>query len=82
VSCSRCTGHLGWRWAFYVNLPLGLVALVWSATMLRLPAVRRPASIDWAGVVLLAIAIGSTVLAASWAGVRYPWGSPQILGWL
>ena len=74
------TGHLGWRWAFYVNLPLGLVALVWSATMLRLPAVRRPASIDWAGVVLLAIAIGSTVLAASLAGVRYAWGSPQILG--
>jgi MFS family permease len=50
--------------------------------MLRLPAVRRLASIDWAGVILLAIAIaiGSTVLAASWAGVRYAWGSPQILG--
>ncbi|MDX6742371.1 MDR family MFS transporter [Actinocorallia sp. A-T 12471] len=74
------TGHLGWRWAFFVNLPLGLVAFVWSRTMLKLPAVRRPARIDWAGVALLAVTISATVLAASWAGVRYAWASPQILG--
>jgi EmrB/QacA subfamily drug resistance transporter len=74
------TGHFGWRWAFYINIPIGIVTLVWSQIMLRLPAVRRSVRIDWLGVVLLALTTGSIVLAASWAGVRYDWISPQIIG--
>ncbi|MEU6478934.1 MDR family MFS transporter [Streptomyces sp. NPDC047017] len=74
------TGHLGWRWAFYVNLPLGLVALVWVQLMLRLPASRRAARIDWPGVALLTVAISAVVLAATWAGTTYAWTSWQILG--
>jgi EmrB/QacA subfamily drug resistance transporter len=74
------TGHLGWRWAFYVNLPLGLVALVWVQLLLKLPAQRVKARIDWPGVALLTTAITATVLAATWAGTTYAWASWQILG--
>ncbi|MCX4815486.1 MFS transporter [Streptomyces sp. NBC_01239] len=73
------TGHLGWRWAFYVNIPLGLVALVWVQLMLHLPATRVRARIDWAGIALMTAAIGSLVLGATWAGATYAWGSWQVL---
>lgn len=72
--------HLGWRWAFYLNLPLGLLALVWCAVMLRLPAVRGRARIDWPGIALMTVTISAVVLAATWAGTTYAWGSWQILG--
>ncbi|WP_037604282.1 MDR family MFS transporter [Streptacidiphilus rugosus] len=73
------TGHLDWRWAFYVNLPLGLVALLWLALTLRLPARRIHAKIDWAGIGLLTVSVTAIVLAATWAGTTYAWGSWQIL---
>ncbi|MFE9538726.1 MDR family MFS transporter [Streptomyces sp. NPDC006691] len=73
------TGHFDWRWAFYVNLPLGLVALVWLWLRLHVPARRIEARIDWAGIALLTLAITAVVLAATWAGVTYAWGSWQIL---
>ncbi|WP_217545545.1 MDR family MFS transporter [Streptomyces sp. GbtcB6] len=75
------TGHLGWRWAFYVNLPLGLVALVWIQLMLRLPATapRTRARVDWAGTAVLAATTSALVLAATWAGTTYAWTSWQIL---
>ncbi|WP_067473999.1 MDR family MFS transporter [Actinomadura hibisca] len=71
---------LSWRWAFYVNLPLGLVALVWCAALLHLPATRRKVTIDYAGIVSLAVAIGALVLAATWGGVQYAWASAPIVG--
>ncbi|MGW6062982.1 MDR family MFS transporter [Streptomyces sp. NPDC055189] len=73
------TGHWDWRWAFYINLPLGLLALVWLWLTLHVPARRITAKIDWAGIALLTISIGAIVLAATWAGATYPWGSWQIL---
>ncbi|MFC8128738.1 MDR family MFS transporter [Streptomyces sp. NPDC057302] len=72
-------GHWDWRWAFYINLPLGLLALVWLWLKLHVPARRIKASIDWAGIALLSVSIGAIVLAATWAGTTYPWGSWQIL---
>ncbi|MFE0099102.1 MDR family MFS transporter [Streptomyces sp. NPDC059009] len=72
--------HLGWRWAFYVNIPLGLLALVWCAVLLKLPATRGGARVDWPGIALMTLTISSVVLAATWAGTRYAWGSWQILG--
>ncbi|MGW4037742.1 MDR family MFS transporter [Streptomyces sp. NPDC004778] len=74
------TGHFDWRWAFYINLPLGLVALVWLALMLHLPVQRIKARIDWAGITLLTLAITAIVLAATWAGTTYAWGSWQVIG--
>ncbi|MEU7423746.1 MDR family MFS transporter [Streptomyces sp. NPDC040750] len=73
------TGHWGWRWIFYVNLPLGLLALVWLWRMLHVPARRLTARIDWPGIALLTVTISATVLAATWAGTTYAWSSWQIL---
>jgi EmrB/QacA subfamily drug resistance transporter len=75
------TDHLSWRWAFYVNLPLGLVALVVSwITLARLPRGKGHARIDWFGTGLLTVWITALVLIATWGGTQYAWGSPQILG--
>ncbi|MFI5801228.1 MDR family MFS transporter [Streptomyces sp. NPDC051561] len=73
------TGHFDWRWAFYVNPPLGLVALVWLWLKLHVPAKRIEAKIDWAGISLLTASITAIVLAATWAGSAFAWGSWQIL---
>ncbi|MGC0420813.1 DHA2 family efflux MFS transporter permease subunit [Embleya sp. AB8] len=73
------TGHWGWRWAFYVNLPLGLLALVWLWRTLHLPTRRIKARIDWPGIALLTVTISAIVTAATWAGTTYAWDSWQIL---
>ena len=72
--------HLGWRWIFYINIPLGIAALVAVATRLHLPIVRREHKIDYAGAVLLAFSIVCFLLVAIWANVTYAWGSIQIIG--
>jgi EmrB/QacA subfamily drug resistance transporter len=75
------TDHLSWRWAFYVNLPLGLIALVVAwVTLARLPRGKGHARIDWFGTGLLTVWITSLVLIATWGGTQYAWGSPQIIG--
>ncbi|WP_433338167.1 MDR family MFS transporter [Spirillospora sp. CA-294931] len=72
--------HLSWRWVFYVNLPLGLVALGLTVPFLRLPrpSGRRP--VDYPGIVLLGAAITCFTLLTSWAGTRHAWTSPWIAG--
>ncbi|TYK43175.1 MDR family MFS transporter [Actinomadura decatromicini] len=72
--------QLSWRWAFYLNLPLGLLAFGWSAMLLDLPATRRKVTIDYAGIGALAMTIGALVLAATWGGVQYAWTSGPIRG--
>ncbi|WP_375425211.1 MFS transporter [uncultured Friedmanniella sp.] len=71
----------GWRWAFWVNLPVGGLALVAVAVLLHEPprnrARLRP---DVAGFGLLTLAVTAVVLLASWAGTRFAWGSPAVLG--
>ncbi|MFI6229371.1 MDR family MFS transporter [Micromonospora echinospora] len=74
------TDHLSWRWAFYVNLPLGGVALVLLIVTLRLPRYRTEHRIDWLGAALLSAGITGLVLITTWGGNEYAWLSPQILG--
>jgi EmrB/QacA subfamily drug resistance transporter len=74
------TEHLGWRWSFYINLPLGAIALVWCAALLHLPKRRSQARIDYLGAVLLTSTITSLVLIATWGGADYAWASAQIVG--
>ncbi|GAB2552406.1 MDR family MFS transporter [Nocardia heshunensis] len=73
------TDHAGWRWAFYLNLPLGLIALVWCQLALHLTARRPNAKIDYLGAALLTVTISAIVLVATWGGSQYAWGSPQVL---
>ena len=74
------TDHLSWRWVFYINLPLGLLALSAVAARLHLPVHKTEHKVDYAGAVLLAISVVSLLLATVWGGVDYPWGSGQIIG--
>jgi EmrB/QacA subfamily drug resistance transporter len=71
--------HLTWRWAFFVNVPLALVALWVTHHALRLPHVRVPHRIDFVGAALLVAAASSLLLVTVWGGELYPWTSPVIL---
>ncbi len=75
------TESVGWRWAFWFNLPLGVLAIGCAAALLRLPRPREsPVTIDTWGILTMALAVTSVVLLASWAGVQYAWTSPVIVG--
>ncbi|MFI6327810.1 MDR family MFS transporter [Micromonospora chersina] len=74
------TDNLSWRWAFYVNLPLGGVALLVLATTMHLPKYRTEHKIDWLGAALLSVGITAIVLVTTWGGNEYDWASPQIVG--
>ncbi|MBS1877995.1 MAG: MFS transporter [Actinobacteria bacterium] len=75
------TEQVSWRWVFYVNLPLGLVAL--AGLRLRLPATAgtRPAArFDYAGALLLTAATCALMLVCVWGGTRFAWASAQVVG--
>ncbi|MFG2048188.1 MDR family MFS transporter [Micromonospora sp. NPDC048935] len=74
------TDHLSWRWAFYVNLPLGGIALLVLISTMHLPKYRTEHRIDWLGAGLLSVGITAIVLITTWGGNEYDWTSPQILG--
>jgi EmrB/QacA subfamily drug resistance transporter len=72
--------YLSWRWIFYINIPIGAIALIVTAFALpgALSRVRRV--IDYLGTALIALAASSLVLFTSLGGTSYPWTSPFILG--
>jgi EmrB/QacA subfamily drug resistance transporter len=72
--------NLSWRWVFYINLPIGAVALAVIVVVLPASSTRRKHTIDYLGAVLLAGFATTVVLATSWGGTTYPWGSPEIIG--
>ncbi len=72
--------HISWRWVFFVNVPIGVIALSVLSAYLPAPAQRRPGRIDFLGAGLLAATVSSALLVTTWGGDRYAWGSPQIIG--
>ncbi len=74
------TEHLSWRWIFYVNVPIGIVALVVTTLVLPNTIAKSKPAIDYAGFVVLAAAISCLVLFTTWGGATYAWTSPIILG--
>jgi EmrB/QacA subfamily drug resistance transporter len=74
------TDSVDWRWVFWINLPLGIVALAVAALTIHLPRRHGTASIDYAGMALLALASTGLVLVMSWGGTQYAWGSPTVVG--
>ena len=74
------TDSLGWRWLFFVAVPVGLVALFVIARFLDLPHEPRKAVIDTWGIVTMSLGVTAVLLAVSWGGTSYPWNSPVIIG--
>ncbi|WP_199548738.1 MFS transporter [Streptomyces sp. N35] len=72
--------HLSWRWVFYINLPIGIVALLVIAAALHIPHTVRPHKIDYLGTFLIASVATCLVLVASLGGTTWAWGSAQIIG--
>lgn len=73
------TDALGWRWLFFVGVPIGLVAVFVIARFLDLPHEPRKAVIDHWGIVTMSVGITALLLATSMGGTSYPWGSPLII---
>jgi EmrB/QacA subfamily drug resistance transporter len=72
--------QLSWRWIFYINLPIGAVALLVTSVVLRLPFPRQAHRVDYVGAVLLVVGATSLLLTLVWGGSEHPWGSPLIVG--
>lgn len=74
------TQYLHWSVIFWLNIPLGLIAIAMAFTLLRrLPRHERPHKLDFIGAGLIMTAAVSFMLALTMGGVRYPWNSPPIL---
>ncbi|MGR6316807.1 MDR family MFS transporter [Micromonospora soli] len=70
-----------WRWIFYINVPLAILAIVVCYHVMRLiPFERREHAIDWLGAALLVAGVSCLLLALSWGGSQYRWGSGVIIG--
>src|SRR6201992_3384067 len=72
--------NLGWRWVFYINLPIGAIALIVIAVVLPATSNKQQHKIDYLGATTLAAFATAVVLATSWGGTTYAWSSPVIIG--
>ncbi|MDQ1403050.1 MAG: hypothetical protein QOG03_1366 [Actinomycetota bacterium] len=72
--------HLSWRWVFYINVPVGIMALVITSMVLNLPYKRVEHRIDYLGSALIMGAASSIILVTVWGGSQYAWSSPTIIG--
>lgn len=69
----------GWRWGLWLNVPLGLLALISIALLLKLPQRERRFQADWLGTLTMALSTASLVLFVTWGGNEYEWSDPLIL---
>lgn len=74
------TEQLSWRWIFYINLPIGIVALVVTSAVLKLPFRRQSHRIDFLGAGLMMVGVTAALLVTVWGGTQYAWGSSLIIG--
>ena len=72
--------NLSWRWVFYVNVPIGIVAVAIVAFGLHLPTRRMQHRIDYLGAALLGGGVAALILLTTWGGNQYAWGSRTIIG--
>ena len=71
--------HLSWHWIFYINLPLGIVAMAGFLIAFKAPTHRVKHSIDYPGAFLMMVSLASLVLFTSLGGRTFAWTSPEIL---
>lgn len=74
------TQHMDWRWCFWINVPIGIVAFLIALFALRLPSKKSDQKIDVLGIVLMVAATSQLILVTSWGGHDYDWNSPTIIG--
>jgi EmrB/QacA subfamily drug resistance transporter len=74
------TDAASWRWIFFINLPLGALALLVVIRTMRMPFQTRAHRIDYAGAVMLSVALTALLLALAWGGTTYAWQSAEVLG--
>ncbi len=74
------TDNWGWRWVFYVNMPVGAIAILTAGFVLPRTVRRVRYTIDYLGAIILVAGTVSLLLAFSWAGTQYAWNSWQIIG--
>lgn len=72
----------GWRWIFYVNLPVGIAALVITSMALKMPSVRREHRLDFLGAGLIVGSVSALLLYLDWAGKEFGWFAPGPLALL
>jgi EmrB/QacA subfamily drug resistance transporter len=74
------TDHLSWRWCFYINIPLGVVALYVISVVLQLPRRREEKQrLDVLGSFFMAVASVCLILVTTWGGTKYDWTSARII---
>jgi EmrB/QacA subfamily drug resistance transporter len=72
--------NLSWRWVFYVNMPVGGLAVAIVLLRLHLHAPHTRHAIDYLGAALLSGGVGALILVTTWGGNEFPWGSATIVG--
>jgi EmrB/QacA subfamily drug resistance transporter len=72
--------NLSWRWVFYVNMPVGALAVAIVIFRLHLPAERHKHRIDYIGAALLTTGVSALTLVTTWGGNQFAWGSGTIIG--
>ena len=73
------TDNWGWRWVFYVNMPIGAIAIVTAGIVMPKTLFRRQHTIDYAGAAALVACAVPLLLGFSWAGTQYAWNSWQVI---
>ncbi len=72
--------NLSWRWVFYINIPIAIIAIVVIVTQLHLPRTHSRHRVDWFGAALMTVGVSSLILLTTWGGDEYAWASPEIIG--
>jgi EmrB/QacA subfamily drug resistance transporter len=73
------TDAASWRWIFFINLPLGALALVVVVKTMKMPYQKREHTIDYGGALALSLGVTGILLACAWGGTTYAWDSPEVL---
>ena len=73
------TDHASWRWIFWINLPLGALALAVVLRNMPRAGERREHAIDWTGGAVLSVGATALLLACAWGGTTYPWDSAPVV---
>jgi EmrB/QacA subfamily drug resistance transporter len=75
-------GVTGWRWIFYINLPIGIASLIVTSAVLHIPKVKREHSIDYLGALLMVSAVTFVLLATAVFGPQNGWTDLRTVGYL